>query len=157
MDGIKRIEEMATGQKDYVLLEIVKYLISREDMDEKYLNQEKTLKEMAVYIQGEIMKEFCEKMNTKNPASFAQEVKYERKSTRCLAIGMSREKTFELAIKYFSKSNEDLGIKSEEIRKKETPENKEELDEFGSIFASEKVVQKVKKKEEIEQISLFEM
>jgi len=157
MDGIKRIEEMATGQKDYVLLEIVKYLISREDMDEQYLNQEKTLKEMAVYIQGEIMKEFCEKMNTNNPASFAQEVKYEGKSTRCLAIGMSREKTFELAIKYFSKSNEELGIKSEKINKKETPEKKENLDEFGSIFASEKIVEKVKKEEEIEQISLFEM
>ena len=35
MDGIKRIKEMAEGQKDFVLLEVVKYLISRVQMDEK--------------------------------------------------------------------------------------------------------------------------
>lgn len=41
MDGIQRIQEMATGQKDFVLLEIVKYLTSRTDMNDKYLNKEK--------------------------------------------------------------------------------------------------------------------
>ena len=44
MEGIMRIKQMAEGQKDYVLLEIVKYLISRTDMNEKYSNEEKTLK-----------------------------------------------------------------------------------------------------------------
>lgn len=156
MDGINRINEMATGQKDFVLLEVVKYLISREDMNEKYLNEEKTLKGMASYIQGEILKNFCQKMNTTNPASFAQEVKYDGKSTKCLAVGMTKEKTFELAINYFEKSNEELGIKPEKAEKKEI-KNIDVNDEFGSIFD---VVQPIieieeKKKEEIEQISLF--
>jgi len=158
MDGIKRIQEMATGQKDYVLLEVVKYLISREDMNEKYLNKEKTLKGMAQYIQGEIIKDFCKKMNTTNPSSFAQEVKYDGKTTRCLAVGMSREKTFELAITYFDKSNEELGIKLEEVKKKvENKSIKKEDNEFGSIFDDLQPVKVETKKEEIEQISLFGM
>lgn len=155
MDGINRINEMATGQKDFVLLEIVQYLISREDMNEKYLNEEKTLKGMAAYIHGEIIKDFCRKMNTTNPVSFAQEVKYDGKSTKCLAVGMTKERTFELAINYFEKSNEELGIKLEEIKKKETIENTTDDDEFGSIFGVTQSIKTENKKEEIEQISLF--
>lgn len=158
MDGINRINEMATGQKDFVLLEVVKYLTSREDMNEKYLNEEKTLKGMASYIQSEIIKDFCKKMNTTNPASFAQEVKYDGKSTKCLAVGMTKEKTFELAINYFEKSNEELGIKPEETKKKEI-KNSNNDDEFGSIFDfgnNETTTNTTEsKKEEIEQISLF--
>ena len=33
MEGITRIKEMAKGQKDPILLAIVQYLVSREDMD----------------------------------------------------------------------------------------------------------------------------
>lgn len=156
MDGIKRIKEMAEGQKDFVLLEVVKYLISRVDMDEKYLNKEKTLKGMATYIQSEIMNDFCKKMNTKNPSSFAKEVKYKGGNIRCLAVGMSEERTYELAINYFNKSNEELGIKTEEpkIKNKEIKDEKKN-DEFGSIFDFYKNNKKEKKKEEIEQISLF--
>ena len=49
MDGINRINEMATGQKDFVLLEVVKYLTSREDMNEKYLNKEKTVLSLKLF------------------------------------------------------------------------------------------------------------
>lgn len=153
MEGIKRINDMAKGQKDFVLLEVVKYLTSRTDMNEKYLNEEKTLKGMASYIQAEIMNDFCKKMNTKNPSSFAKEVKYKGGTTRCLAVGISDERTYELAINYFDKSNEELGIKLEETKKKKTKNNKED-DEFGSIFGN--ITENIEeKKDEIEQISLF--
>ena len=155
MDGIQRIQEMATGQKDFVLLEIVKYLTSRTDMDNKYLNKEKNLKEMALYIQGELMKNFCKNMNTTIPASFAQDVNYNGKSVKCLAIGMSEEKIYELAINYFNKNNEELGIKSKEVKKKEVKKEKEIDNEFGSIFDVVENIKKDTKKEEIEQISLF--
>ena len=156
MEGIKRIKEMAEGQKDFVLLEVVKYLVSREDMDEKYLNKEKNLKGMASYIQAEIINDFCKKMNTKNPSSFAKEVKYNGGNTRCLAVGMSEERTYELAINYFSKSNEDLGIKTEEVKSKNKEIRSENSDdEFGSIFDFDTSDKKEKQKEEIEQISLF--
>lgn len=158
MDGINRINEMAIGQKDFVLLEIVKYLTSREDMNEYYLNQEKDLKGMASYIQSEIIKDFCKRMNTTNPSSFAQEVKYDGKSTKCLAVGMTKEKTFELAINYFEKSNEELGIKLDKTNKKEI-KNSDNDDEFGSIFDfcnNGNITNNTEgKKEEIEQISLF--
>lgn len=155
MDGIQRIQEMATGQKDFVLLEVVKYLMSRTDMNEKYLNKEKNLKGMALYIQGELMKNFCESMNTTDPASFAQDVKYNGKGVKCLAMGMSEEKTYELAINYFNKSNEELGIRPEEAKKKEVKKDKEIDNEFGSIFDAAENIKKETKKEEIEQISLF--
>lgn len=158
MDGINRINEMAIGQKDFVLLEIVKYLTSREDMNEYYLNQEKDLKGMASYIQSEIIKDFCKRMNTTNLSSFAQEVKYDGKSTKCLAVGMTKEKTFELAINYFEKSNEELGIKLDKTNKKEI-KNSDNNDEFGSIFDfynnKNTTNTTESKKEEIEQISLF--
>ena len=156
MEGIKRIKEMAEGQKDFVLLAVVKYLISRTDMNEKYLNKEKTLKGMATYIQGQIINDFCKKMNTKNPSSFAEDIKYDGGNIRCLAVGMSEENVYECAINYFNKSNDELGIKLEEIKpkKKETNiENKEDM--FGSIFDFGNNQKVEDKKEDIEQISLF--
>lgn len=155
MEGITRINTMAEGQKDFVLLEIVKYLVSRNDMDEKYLNKEKTLKGMASYIQGEVMNEFCKKMDTKNPSSFAQNINYNGGSTKCLAVGMSEEKVYELAIKYFEKSNEELGIKLDEPKTKINSKPNEKEDTFGSIFDSAPVHKIEEKKEEIEQISFF--
>jgi len=154
MDGINRINKLSIGQKDAVLLEVVNYLKSREDMDEKYLNEEKTLKGMASYIRGEVMKFFCEKNNTNNPISFAQEVKYNGVNAKSLAVGMTKEKTFELAINYFEKSNEELGINPEENKKE--IRNTDKKDEFGSIFDLSNIKSEQKKDEdEIEQISFF--
>ena len=162
MEGITRIKEMAKGQKDPILLAIVQYLISREDMNFNYLNEEKNLKEMARYIEGQILKEYCEKMNIKNPSSHAKEIKYNGTSVRCLAVGVSEERTYELAINYFSKSNKELGIKPEQKEKKEnkTEENnkskiKDDIDEFGSIFDTDNNEKTDTKKDEIEQISFF--
>lgn len=152
MDGIERINEMAKGQKDFVLLEIVKHLTSKVDMNEKYLNKEKTLQGMALYIQRELLKNFCEKMNVKEPSELAQNVKYNNNNARCIAVGMSEQQTFELAENYFNKSNEELGIKPEVIKKNR--ENKTKEDEFGSIFGAEETIVE-EKKNEIEQISLF--
>lgn len=162
MEGIKRIQEMAKGQKDFVLLSIVDYLTSREDMNAYYLNKEKSLKEMALYIQGEVIKHFCKMMNTKNPSSFAQTIKYGNSSVRCLPIGMSDAETYELAIQYFSKSNKELGITAEEIKKKieKTVKDNKIEEKFGSIFGSifetkQPLNNTEKKKDDIEQISFF--
>ena len=67
---------------------------------------------------------------------------------------MSKERTYELAINYFDKSNEELGIKPKETKKKEIKNDKED-DGFGSIFGTEETTTKEGHKEEIEQISLF--
>lgn len=56
MEGIERIKVLASEVKDEAVLEIVKYLISRTDMDDKYLNEEKSLKQMIDFIVNEAKK-----------------------------------------------------------------------------------------------------
>lgn len=56
LDGILRIKKLAEGQRDPALNKVVDYLCSREDMNEKYLNKEKTLEKMIAYIRSEAKK-----------------------------------------------------------------------------------------------------
>lgn len=93
MDGIERIKILGKDIKDEALLEIVNYLISREDMSEKYLNEEKTLSDMIGFIR----------------------TKAKEKSVNNMAI-VKDEEVFGWAIHYFDESNEDLGIKEEKER-----------------------------------------
>lgn len=57
MEGIERIKVLSSEVKDKALLKIVDYLTSREDMNEKYLNEEKTLKQMIEFIKSEARKQ----------------------------------------------------------------------------------------------------
>lgn len=160
MEGIQRLKKMVEGQKSVVLQQIVKYLISREDMNEKYLNKEKDLKGMADYINGEVLKSFCEKMNTKNPSQLAEKINLEGVNAKCLVIDFTKEDTFKLAINYFNKSNNELGIKKKEVQpiNATNQKNIKNDEEFGSIFDfNTKTESTERKKEEIDQISLFGM
>lgn len=136
MEGIKRIEKMLEGQKDKYLQIIGKYLIEQTELDSLYLNKEKNLKGMAEYIKGK-----ARKQATGNVAIIEDAV------------------VFDWAKEYFVKSNEELGIKKNEVKKTDThkEENIEAKDEFGSIFdITEKDTNTTSnEKEEIEQISFF--
>ena len=55
--GIERIKILASKVKDKPLLKIVKYLLSREDMNDKYLNEEKNLSQMIEFIKSEAKKQ----------------------------------------------------------------------------------------------------
>ena len=69
------------------------------------------------------------------------------------------EEVFEWAKDYFRKSDEELGIKKDKTEKSKHIEDQKvqiEEDEFGSIFGTQETVVE-KKKNEIEQISLFGM
>lgn len=57
MNGIERIKVLASEIKDKTLLKIVEYLTSREDMSDKYLNEEKSLKQMIEFIKGQAQKQ----------------------------------------------------------------------------------------------------
>lgn len=57
MDGIQRIKVLAMEIKDKPLLKIVDYLLTRTDMNDKYLNEEKTLKQMVDFIKQNAKKE----------------------------------------------------------------------------------------------------
>ena len=125
---------MLEGQKDKYLIIIVNHLMLQTEMDEAFLNEEKNLKDMAEYIKGLAKKEM----------------------SGGVAV-IEDERVFQWAKDYFNKSNQELGIKKVKLEKGKhgdvtKVEGKD--DEFGSIFGdrTEKVE---KKKEEIEQISLF--
>lgn len=120
MEGIKRIKELAQSVKENLNIQmIVEYLINREDMDEKYLNEDKNLKDMWNYIVEEAKK------NQKNGVTV-----------------MKDEEVFSLAIHYFDETNESLGIKSENNIKEGKQENIEQKKLDSKI---EENIQKVEK------------
>lgn len=87
MDGIERLKILGKDIKDEALLKILNYLISRTDMNEKYLNEEKSLSEMINFI----------KKNAKERA------------VNNMAI-INDDEVYGWAIHYFDESNENLGI-----------------------------------------------
>lgn len=100
MEGIERIKVLASEVKDEAVLEIVKYLISRTDMNDKYLNEEKSLKQMIDFIANE-----AKKKSENNMAMIKDDV------------------VFGWAIHYWDEDNKDLGLSSSDnvknIEKKE--------------------------------------
>ena len=57
MNGIERIKQLAAEVTNKPLLKVVNYLVSREDMNDKYLNEEKSLKQMVAFIRSEAKKQ----------------------------------------------------------------------------------------------------
>jgi len=106
MTGIERLQKLVEGQEDKALLKIVTYLTSREDLDNLYLNEEKSLKEMVEYIKGLAKKQ--------------------AKKGYCY---VDDEEVYKWAVTYFSKSNEELEIKKTTIPTLKKEENKQVVPE----------------------------
>jgi hypothetical protein len=53
MKGIERIKILSSDIKDEQLKSIIDYLLSRTDMNDKYLNEEKSLSQMIKFIMRE--------------------------------------------------------------------------------------------------------
>ena len=109
MEGIERIKVLASDIKDKPLLKIIEYLLTRTDMNDKYLNEEKNLKQMVEFI----------KSNAKKHAQNG--------------IAMIEDETvYGWAIHYFDETNKDLELSNEnkqdtvkeEIKKPIKKENK---------------------------------
>lgn len=100
--GYEKIKKQVEGQKDKALLKVVDYLLSREDMYDKYANEEKNLKDMCNFIQLEA-----------------------RKNSQSGWNCFDDDEVYSWAIHYFDESNEKLNIKvKKEIIKKEEKEVK---------------------------------
>lgn len=56
-EGIERIKILAADVTDKSLLKIIDYLLSRIDMNNKYLNEEKSLSKMIDFIKNKAQKE----------------------------------------------------------------------------------------------------
>ena len=87
MNGIERIKILSAEITDKPLLKIVEYLLSREDMNAKYLNEEKSLSQMISYIRSEAKKQ------AKNGVAMIED-----------------EVVYGWAIHYFDETNIDLGL-----------------------------------------------
>lgn len=88
-EGIERIKTLSQDIKDKALIKIIEYLCSREDMNDKYLNEEKSLKQMVKYI------------NHKAGEKRQQSEKM---------IMVDDEEVFGWAIHYFDETNEALEL-----------------------------------------------
>lgn len=87
LDGIERIKILAKEAKDKSLLKIIDYLLTRNDMNDKYLNEEKSLSQMIQYIKAEAKK----------------------RAINGVAV-IEDEEVYNLAIHYFDEANSNLKI-----------------------------------------------
>ena len=88
MNGVERLKKLAEGQEDPPLLKVIEYLVNIDDMSDKYLNETKTLKGMVDYIKGEA------KRLTKDGYCWVEDAT-----------------VYEWAFNYWSKTDDELGIK----------------------------------------------
>ena len=133
MEGIERIKILSSDIKDEQLKSIIDYLLSRTDMNDKYLNEEKSLSQMIKFI----MREANEKL--KKVSINGGSVAY-----------ATDEMVFSWAIHYWDESNSNLNLDSK----------KEEENDTNSPVKSVQNKRKPGKKEEWVsegQLTLFDM
>lgn len=116
MDGIERLKKLSEGQEDPSLLRVIEYLSNIDDMSEMFLNTDKSLKNMVEYIKGEA-----------------------KKLSKDGYCWVEDGTVYQWAVDYWSKSDDELGIK------KATPKPKVEV-------KKEEVVPEV---QQVGQLSLF--
>lgn len=133
MTGFERLKKQMEGQKDPALKQTVEYLLSRDDMEEKYLNEEKNIEEMAKYIRAKGQKHCSNGWNY-----------------------ITNEVVYAWAIMYFSFPNTFLKINTkpkENTTKsaKTSTANKNK----NNIISLEDAKKQIGEKKEVAQISLF--
>lgn len=105
-EQVKKIKENTdiSAEDKKGVLKVVEYLLTRNDMDEKYNNPEKSLMEMWKFIKDEA----------------------KEKAINGVAV-MDDDEVYSIAIHYFDESNEKLKIKSKitKVSAKETDDTKE--------------------------------
>ncbi len=133
MNGFDRLREQVKDQEDMALKQTVDYLLSREDMEEKYLKEEKTIDGM------------CDFIGSKGGKHAKRGWNY-----------VTDKVVYSWAIMYFSLPDEFLQIKSsnQKIAPKETNIDKRENTK-NNVVSLDKAKQEMEKKKEVAQLSLF--
>lgn len=93
MEGIDRIKKLSQETNDQNVKRVAEYLVNREDLNERFLNQEKSLTSMWDFIKKEAQK---------------------KAENGCAAI--PDEEVYSLAVHYWDESNKDLGIKNQKSK-----------------------------------------
>ena len=100
MEGIERLEKEVAEMDDYNISAIWEYLKKREDLYDKFDNEEKTAEGLYDYVYDKAS---------------------QKKTKRRMAM-VADNVVYLWAVNYFTKSNEELGIK--EKKKTQSPTNK---------------------------------
>ncbi len=129
MNGFDRLREQAKDQEDSALKQVIEYLISRDDMEPKYLNEEKNIKEMCNFIKEK------GKVHAKNGWNF-----------------ITNEVVFAWAIMYWALPNAFLKINTPKETKNIVTEEKTTKNNVVSINTAKKVLEE---KKQVEQLTLF--
>ncbi len=129
MNGFDRLREQVKDQEDSALKQVIEYLISRDDMEQKYLNEEKNIKEMCNFIKEK------GKVHAKNGWNF-----------------ITNEVVFAWAIMYWALPNAFLKINKPKETKNIVTEEKTTKNNVVSINTAKKVLEE---KKQVEQLTLF--
>ena len=132
MTGFERLKEQVKDQEDKALLQTVDYLLSRKDMEQKYLNPEKTLAEMGQFIRQKGMKYY------KNGWNY-----------------ITNEVVYAWAVMYFSLPNSFLKIEKKDTNNSKTKTSSKKEISKNNVVSLEKARENLEKKKETAQISLF--
>lgn len=131
MDGFNRLREQIEDQEDTALRQVVDYLISREDMEQKYLNEEKDIKGMCSFVKGK------GNAHAKNGWNF-----------------ITNEVVFAWAIMYWSLPNSFLKINQPKATKSATTSSKTSTAK-NNVVSIEKAKKALEEKKQVEQLTLF--
>lgn len=131
MNGFERLQEQVKDQEDSALKQVVEYLLSREDMEQKYLNEEKTLEGMCSFIKGK------GQAHAKNGWNF-----------------ITNEVVFAWAIMYFSLPNTLLKINTSKPNTKTTT-NTKQTNVKNNVVSLETAKKALEEKKQVEQLTLF--
>ena len=134
--GIERIKTLSAEIKDKPLLKIIEYLLSRKDMNEKYLNEEKSLSQMVSFIRSEAQKE-----------------------SKAGMAWIEDEVVYGWAIHYFDESNEKLGLNNKKVTENQKNSDNDEKIEETKTEITKIEPQKPKNKKWVAegQLSLFDL
>lgn len=128
MEGKERLKQEALEMNDHNVILIFNYIKEKEELQDKFNNEEKTIKGMYNFICNK-----ARKLATKNVAMVNDQIVYL------------------WAMAYFNKSNEELGINPKNI----IEQNKTKKLETTKIETKKKEIEKEIKQED-SQFSLFE-
>ena len=133
MNGFERLQEQVKDQEDMALKQTVEYLLSREDMEQKYLKEEKTLEGMCKFIKS--------------------------KGTKHLRNGwnyITNEVVYAWAIMYFSLPDKFLKIDTPTNKQETKKENtKQKAETKNNIVSLEDAKKQLENKKQVEQLTLF--
>lgn len=132
MNGFDKLKEELKEQdpNDYALNETVNYLLTRKDMEPKYLNEEKSIEQMRSFIRS--------------------------RGQKHLGTGWSfimDKVVFAWAIMYYSLPNNFLKINTEKSSKSTTKGT--EVTAKNNVVSLEEAKERLEKKKENEQLSIF--